>query len=112
MCFDSPEFKKAVEKDKKILEEGKITWEKQFDMLNQEVRRCKEWATRPDWFYDTEEKLKEPNYKENGTREFWLQRLNDAEQKLSEFMVSVSNINAERLEDFQFPLMDLVNALR
>ena len=97
MFFDDPEIKKSVEKDKKILEEGKITWGDQFDALNQEVQRCKEWSTRPDWFYDSEEKLKNPNYKKNGTREFWLQRLNDAEQKLSEFMIAVSNINAERL---------------
>lgn len=98
MFFDDIEFKKAVEKDKRILEEGKITWGEQFDALNREVLRCKEWSTRPDRFYDTEEKLKNPNYKKNGTRDFWLQRLNEAEKKLSEFMISVSNIDSEKLE--------------
>lgn len=98
MFFDSPEFKKSVERNKKILEEGKITWGDQFDALNQEVQRCKEWSSLPDSFYDNEEKLKNPNYKKNGTRESWLQRLNAAEQKLSEFMISVSNINTERME--------------
>ena len=98
MFFESPEFKKSVEKDKKILEEGKIKWGDQFDELNKEVQRCKEWASRPDSFYDTEEKLKNPNYKKNGTREMWLQRLEEAERKLSELMISISNINSERLE--------------
>ena len=37
MFFDNPEFKKSVERDKKIPEEDKISWRDQFDELNQEV---------------------------------------------------------------------------
>lgn len=98
MFFEEPSFEELIEKDEKILKEGKIQWGDKFDEINGEVHRCKEWSTRPDWFYDTEEKLRDPHYKRNGTREFWLQRLHDAEKELSELMISVANLDAERIE--------------
>ena len=98
MFFDSPRIKELIERDEKILEEGKITWGEQVNLLVNEVQNCRDWATRPDSFYDTEEKLKQPNYKKHGTREFWLERLHNAGQKLQEFIDSTANVDSEKLE--------------
>lgn len=87
-----------MKEDERILSEGKITWGSRFDALNREVERYRQLASLPEDFYDTEEKLKNPNYKKNGTREYWAEQQKEAEKALSQFMVASSNIDSEAIE--------------